>query len=672
MLIENSNTVPLGVGEVLTRYNKRFRCYQIVPIVGVVKRVGDVVWKPREITKFTATNPQSENQANTTYWKFSFPSAAHTLLHPTLKKRHLPQRTQEGEELQTAHGSCQYTKVQLVWITDEPDTTNPTMQGAGGAGLRPNERRQLLPVMLTGSLAGILTIGAKVCINGVFGAQPTAPTTKKKPHILAAPSVATTWEYIHMALSVRVHHDTLSLTRTVSDKSDLIKWRHAVSATPENTLAHLLPAFAPSITGMDHTKRGLLLQLVGGRREQVHAERSNIHILLVGAPGTGKSKLLRTSMNYAATCGYANGRGCTGVGLTGSVEYSQHTAQIRKGLFPANHNGLVCIDEFDKMVRRHRLCVHEAMENGSVTITKAGVAATLPAKCSLLATANPIPNSWSMSKAHPAVYGWGAQLLSRFDLVYWIEGHSRDDKTHWDNVSTALLSAYCTQTSIPDWKKVINDDDHYTTPPGAAWTRLVPQSVLDEQRARDGGRVSTTTHMETDYEEEEDEEDEVVVCPGFLRHLINQAKTFAVIGCNEEAKDLMMKAWLKIHSAPHPQGMVTQRCFGGLHRLAAAHAKLRLSQTITAVDVKVAAGLIRKSIDELMKPRCDTETENHSTKATGCARTWEQLGSGDYYSGDDVAAAKRQRKINPEDEPPAFTTGKAHKKKRHKRKPRML
>lgn len=310
----------------------------------------------------------------------------------------------------------------------------------------------------------------------------------------------------------------------------------------------LARSITPSVWGYEEIKKSLVLQLFGGV-QKVHADgqksRGDIHILLVGDPGVAKSVTLNFMANISPKGRYVVGKSSSGAGLTATVVRDEYLRgwSLEAGAMVLANKGLVCIDELEKMDPMDRSAMHEAMEQQTITISKANVQATLRAETSVLAAANPKFGRFDPYQSIAQQIDLPPTLINRFDIIFTL----RDipDKEKDLKIATHVLAEHKKQ--------------------GEEMT--IPREIFRKYVAYSKQRVKPVLGQEA----------------------IDEIRNFYVDLRNKPvASETLMR--------PIP---ISARQLQALIRMSEASAKIRLSETVTKEDAKISIELMKYYLMEV-------------------------------------------------------------------------
>jgi replicative DNA helicase Mcm len=203
-------------------------------------------------------------------------------------------------------------------------------------------------------------------------------------------------------------------------------------ATKPDAYEKLIASFAPHIYGHEVIKEAILLLIVGSvtkKLEDGSTRRGDINVLLVGDPGTAKSEMLKFAAKIAPRGLYTSGRGSTAAGLTAAVIRDKSgIMMLEAGAVVLGDQGLVCMDEFDKIKPEDRSALHEVMEQQTCSVAKGGIVATLNARTSILSAANPMYGKYDPYKNITENVNLPVPLLTRFDLIFIVRDTPEKEK----------------------------------------------------------------------------------------------------------------------------------------------------------------------------------------------------------------------------------------------------
>ncbi|XDV41559.1 hypothetical protein PO909_010413 [Leuciscus waleckii] len=370
---------------------------------------------------------------------------------------------------------------------------------------------------------------------------------------------------------------------------DVAKIKSFCRSRSKNLFDQLARSLAPSIHGHEYIKKAILCMLLGGVEkvlENGSRIRGDINLLLIGDPSVAKSQLLRYVLHTAPRAIATTGRGSSGVGLTAAVTTDQETGERRleAGAMVLGDRGVVCIDEFDKMSDMDRTAIHEVMEQGRVTIAKAGIHARLNARCSVLAAANPVYGRYNQYKSPMENIGLQDSLLSRFDLLFIMLDQMDPEQDR--EVSDHVLRIH-----------------RYRDPHEQEGAALALGGTIDALATEDPNAVQEEEEELQVYEKHNpllhgSKKKDRVLSKAFMRKYIHVAKALSPVLTQDAANHIAeeysrLRNQEQLGSDIARTSPVTARTLETLIRLSTAHAKARMSKVVELLDAEIAVELVQ-------------------------------------------------------------------------------
>ncbi|GLC34924.1 hypothetical protein PLESTB_001178700 [Pleodorina starrii] len=428
----------------------------------------------------------------------------------------------------------------------------------------------------------IVTPGTRVTITGIYS------TYKGKAMDKGATSLQQ--PYIRVVSIMQEAGDAHSSFKFTKEEIQAFEQ----FAKQDGLLDEIFARIAPNIYGSPDIKRAIACLLFGGSRKSLPDgtnRRGDINVLLLGDPSTAKSQFLKFVSRVAPIAVYTSGKGSSAAGLTASVVQDANSREfyLEGGAMVLADNGVVCIDEFDKMRPEDRVAIHEAMEQQTISIAKAGITTMLKSRTSVLAAANPPSGRYDDLKTAQENIDLQSTILSRFDLIFIV----KDVREHDIAIARQVL------------------DNH----------RLGGAMKARRQGAGAGGSAGA----DAGGQEAQDVE--------FLKRYIHYCRSQCSPRVNEDAAKRLAAFYVEIRNEARAQANatdsdsppvpITVRQLEAVVRIAESLAKMALQPVATLEHVNMSIELFTKSTMDAVKSGL-TQTELGGEQQLGHVRRLEE------------------------------------------------
>lgn len=443
--------------------------------------------------------------------------------------------------------------------------------------LRGGAQPERITVYLEEDLTGRLYPGDMITINGIFRAQQRRSGSLKLAE----------FNKVLDGVSFEVQQlEFEEIEIRPEDVPDLL----AIAAQAD-VMRTIRESFVPEIYGMEDVKEALILSLFSGVPKEFPDGtriRGDIHVLLVGDPGVGKSQILRYMSKLSPRAIYTSGKGTSAAGLTATAvrdEFGEGQWSLEAGALVLSDRGICCIDEMDKMEETDQSAMHQAMEQQEISIAKAGIAATLRARCAVIGAANPKTGRFDDYAPIVQQINMPPTLLSRFDLIFSLRDRPNRDLDE-----------------------------------------KIARHILGTHRAGEVQEVRRR-YPEGPYTAEQERTLMARIQPAIQERLFRKYVAYAKRGffpvLTEEAAERLNAFYQELRGQATGAIGITPRQIEALIRLAEASARLRLSNTSTAEDADRAIRIFSRFLKTIGWNE-ETRTIDIDIIATGASSSQQE------------------------------------------------
>lgn len=403
--------------------------------------------------------------------------------------------------------------------------------------LTPGTIPRILPAIMRYGLVDAVRPGDRVKINGIYRSVPTENNRGK------ASAIGNPYIEVNNIDGMKQEDEEVDISQ--DDMTRILQL-----AQEPDIQKKIARSIAPTIYGHDHLKLAACFSIFGGvpkKKKGGTKIRGDIHVLFMGDPGTGKSQILQFCSKLLSRSVYTSGKGASAAGLTAAVvkESDKEGMALEAGALVLASGGLAAIDEFDKMKDADRVAIHEALEQQTVSVAKAGIIATLQSKTAVIAAANPKFGRYNEFKTPTENINLSPPILSRFDLLFIVKDKPdvELDEKIFDYISN-------------------QDDSEYNELDGTE-QNVIPVELLKK----------------------------------YILHARNSCKP----QLSAEAIAAIKKYYLGLRNASKGQEgiSIVARYAEGLIRMAEAYAKMGLHDTVTEQDALESISMMDRSMKEI-------------------------------------------------------------------------